>query len=102
MVQYRQKTEKGEKAGKLIVALDIDTKDICVSRSDMNKSINEYPANIQNIVKELKNSFSIGEFYSARFYEASNEKIAEVLSKNSFSKCSCWKCQGLTKDTYGE
>ena len=36
---------------------------------------------IQNIVKQLKISYSIGEFYSERFYEADDSKIAEIIFK---------------------
>jgi len=70
----------------------------------MNKNLKEYPPEIQHIVKTLKNSFSIGEFYSSRFYAADDIKIAEVLLKsyNNSNKCSCWKCQGLKEDPYGE
>jgi hypothetical protein len=70
----------------------------------MNKTLKEYPSEIQHIVKTLKNSFSIGEFYSSRFYAADDIKIAEALLKsyNSSNKCSCWKCQGLKEDPYGE
>ena len=60
--------------------------------------INDYPQLIQNLIKELKKTYLIGEFYSERFYEADDIKIAEILfnTYNESKICSCnpCKCKG--------
>ena len=60
------------------------------------KNITEYPSFIQSLVKEIKKQYDIGEFYSNRFYEADEVKIAETILKsyNESKKCSCGKCSG--------
>jgi len=45
------------------------------------KSLKDYPELIQNLVKELKKNYTIGEFYSQRFYETSETEIAETILK---------------------
>ncbi len=62
----------------------------------MKKNITEYPAFIQSLVKDIKKQYDIGEFYSNRFYEADEIKIAETILKsyNESKRCSCGKCSG--------
>lgn len=68
----------------------------------MKKKITEYPNLIQSLVKGIKEKYDIGEFYSNRFYEADEVKIAETLLKsyNESKKCSCGKCSEIDIEEY--
>jgi hypothetical protein len=64
------------------------------------KTLREYPQLIINLVTELKKNYSVGQFYSQRFYETDDIKIADIFLKvhNDSKRCNCDKCLRIEDD----